>query len=50
MIAHKHLLKIKVVTFGKGAIRYSKAERIDFNVVESMLRDSGVYGNSVLAG
>jgi hypothetical protein len=26
--------------FGKGAIRYSKPERIDFGVVESMLRAS----------
>ena len=25
-------------TFGKGAIRYSKPEHIDFKVVESMLR------------
>ena len=38
MNAHKHLLKIKGVTHGKGCIRYSKPERIDFNVVESMLR------------
>ena len=38
MNAHKDLLKGKGVTFGKGAIRYSKPERIDFKVVESMLR------------
>lgn len=38
MNAHKYLLKIKGVTHGKGCIRYSKPERIDFNVVESMLR------------
>ncbi len=38
MQAHKDQLKVKGVTFGKGAIRYSKPERIDFNVVESMLR------------
>ena len=38
MNAHKDLLKIKGVTFGKGAIRYSKPERINFKVVESMLR------------
>ncbi len=38
MNAHKDQLKGKGVTFGKGAIRYSKPERIDFNVVESMLR------------
>ena len=38
MKAHKDLLKGKGVSFGKGAIRYSKPERIDFKVVESMLR------------
>lgn len=38
MDAHKHLLKGKGISFGKGAIRYSKPERIDFGVVESMLR------------
>jgi len=38
MNSHKDQLKVKGVTFGKGAIRYSKPERIDFNVVESMLR------------
>jgi uncharacterized protein YdhG (YjbR/CyaY superfamily) len=38
MNAHKDQLKAKGVSFGKGAIRYSKPERIDFKVVESMLR------------
>jgi uncharacterized protein YdhG (YjbR/CyaY superfamily) len=38
MAAHRDQLKVKGVTFGKGAIRYSKPERIDFGVVESMLR------------
>jgi len=38
MNTHKDQLKAKGVTFGKGCIRYSKPERIDFNVVESMLR------------
>jgi len=38
MNAHKDQLTVKGVTFGKGAIRYSKPERIDLNVVESMLR------------
>ncbi|MEO8354437.1 MAG: DUF1801 domain-containing protein [Chloroflexota bacterium] len=32
MNAHKH------ISFGKGAIRYSRPERIDFAVVEKMLR------------
>jgi uncharacterized protein YdhG (YjbR/CyaY superfamily) len=36
--AHKDQLKAKGVSIGKGAIRYSKPERIDFGVVESMLR------------
>ncbi len=38
MNAHTHLLTGKGVSFGKGSIRYSKPERIDFSVVESMLR------------
>lgn len=38
MKAHKHLLTGKGISHGKGCIRYSKPERIDFGVVESMLR------------
>jgi len=38
MSTHKKLLTGKGVSFGKGCIRYTKPERIDFNVVESMLR------------
>jgi len=38
MKTHEHLLKGKGISHGKGCIRYSKPERIDFNVVESMLR------------
>ena len=38
MNAHRDQLKGKGISLGKGAIRYSKPERIDFNVVESMLR------------
>ena len=38
MKTHRDQLKGKGVTFGKGAIRYSKPERIDFGVVEKMLR------------
>src|SRR5215204_4166753 len=37
MNAHRELLKGKAISIGKGAIRYSKPERIDFSVVESML-------------
>ena len=38
MNAHKELLKIKGVSLGKGCIRYSKPEKIDFNVVKSLLK------------
>lgn len=38
MKAHLELLKIKGVSVGKGCIRYSKPEKIDFKVVESMLK------------
>ncbi|HSG44606.1 MAG TPA: DUF1801 domain-containing protein [Anaerolineales bacterium] len=38
MKTHKKRLTGKGISFGKGCIRYIKPERIDFNVVESMLR------------
>jgi uncharacterized protein YdhG (YjbR/CyaY superfamily) len=38
MNSHLELLKIKGVSLGKGCIRYSKPEKIDFKVVESMLK------------
>jgi len=38
MKTHKDRLKGKGVSIGKGAIRYSKLERIDFGIVENMLR------------
>ena len=38
MKAHKDLLKGKGISVGKGVIRYSRPERIDFEVVRSMLR------------
>jgi len=38
MKTHLELLKIKGVSVGKGCIRYSKPEKIDFKVVESMLK------------
>jgi len=38
MRAHRYLLNIPGVTLGKGAVRYSKPEKIDFNVVEKLLR------------
>ena len=37
MKKYKDLLKIKGVSLGKGCIRYSKPEKIDFNVVEKLL-------------
>ena len=38
MNTYKDLLKIKGVSLGKGCIRYSKPEKIDFNVVEKLLK------------
>jgi uncharacterized protein YdhG (YjbR/CyaY superfamily) len=38
MNAHRERLAVRGVSLGKGCIRYSKPERIDFEVVESMLR------------
>jgi uncharacterized protein YdhG (YjbR/CyaY superfamily) len=38
MRAHRYMLNIPGVTFGKGCIRYSKPEKIDFKVVEKLLR------------
>lgn len=38
MLAHRYMLNIPGVTFGKGAIRYARPEKIDFAVVEKMLR------------
>jgi uncharacterized protein YdhG (YjbR/CyaY superfamily) len=36
--AHRDLLKVKGVSIGKGVIRYSKPERIDFKIVEILLK------------
>jgi uncharacterized protein YdhG (YjbR/CyaY superfamily) len=38
MKAHQNLLKVKGVSLGKGVIRYSNPEKIDFKVVEMMLK------------
>lgn len=35
--AHRDLLKVKGVSLGKGCIRYSKPEKIDFGVVQKLL-------------
>ena len=36
--AHRDRLKVKGVSLGKGCIRYSKPEKINFKVVEMMLQ------------
>ena len=38
MNAHRYLLNIPGVTFGKGCIRYATPEKIDFKVVERLLK------------
>ena len=38
MNAHRDVLKVKGVSLGKCCIRYSKPEKIDFKVVEIMLK------------
>jgi uncharacterized protein YdhG (YjbR/CyaY superfamily) len=38
MHAHRGLLKGKGVSLGKGCIRYSKPEKIDFKMVEMFLK------------
>jgi uncharacterized protein YdhG (YjbR/CyaY superfamily) len=38
MLAHRYMLNVPGITFGKGCIRYPTPEKIDFKVVEKMLR------------
>jgi uncharacterized protein YdhG (YjbR/CyaY superfamily) len=38
MKAHRELLNVKGVSLGKGCIRYPKPEKIDFKVVELILK------------
>lgn len=38
MNAHRELISVKGVSLGKGCIRYSKPEKIDFKVVEMLLK------------
>lgn len=40
MKMHRVSLEIKGMAVGKGCIRYPKPEKIDFNVVEKMLKDT----------
>jgi uncharacterized protein YdhG (YjbR/CyaY superfamily) len=38
MRSHRYMLNIPGVTLGKGCIRYSKPEKINFEVVEKLLK------------
>src|SRR5215212_205127 len=38
MRSHRYMFNVPGVTLGKGCIRYSKPEKIDFGVVEKILR------------
>ena len=38
MLSHRYLLNVPGITLGKGAIRYSKPEKINYSVVEKLLR------------
>jgi uncharacterized protein YdhG (YjbR/CyaY superfamily) len=38
--AHRDALNIRGVSMGKGCIRYSKPEKIDFTVVEKILEET----------
>ena len=40
MKMHRDSLNIKGVTVGKGCFHYPKPEKIDFNVVEKILKDT----------
>jgi len=40
MKAHKDKLKGTGISFGKGCIRYTRAERINFKIVEEILNDA----------
>jgi uncharacterized protein YdhG (YjbR/CyaY superfamily) len=47
MRSHRYLLNVPGVTFGKGCIRYPKPEKIDFAVVEKMLRATAASTGAV---
>jgi len=38
MRSHRYMFNVPGVALGKGCIRYSKTEKINFNVVEKILR------------
>ena len=40
MNAHRQRLKDRGISLGKAAIRYSSPEKINFEIVKSMLRDT----------
>ena len=50
MNSHRYLLNIPGVTLGKGCIRYSKPEKIDFKVVESLLKATGEVREGLKVG
>jgi len=39
-VMNKHRESLKGLNLGKGCIRYTKSEKIDFNIVEQLLADS----------
>jgi len=40
--AHRDLVKAKGISLGKSCVRYSKTEKIDFSLVEKMLKAARV--------
>ena len=49
MDAHRDLLKAKGVSLGKGSIRYSSPDKIDFKVVELLLKATVESGGEICA-
>lgn len=49
MDAHRHLLKAKGISLGKGCIRYARPERIDFAVVEQILKAAAQSNGPICA-
>jgi uncharacterized protein YdhG (YjbR/CyaY superfamily) len=45
--AHRDSLKVKGVSLGKGCIRYSKAEKIDFNLVKQLLEKTSASSSEI---
>lgn len=49
MDAHRALLDGKGISLGKGCIRYSRPERIDFAVVEKLLKETAQSTGDICA-